>query len=240
MKSKFLRKIKLYLKMEILSLTLEIRFKQNTSLTADGKIKKLVEIVTGKSPKEEPPAGTMMVEIGDNPSKTKVIIQGNRIAIAVEQPNASQSKERLIELLKSIYKEVNFEENSIDRIGVRTQWIQEWNGSFTSLMEKYRAVFYQKCSLVNEASDIAVSLTLEHDNYKVNYNSGPVRSNEAKEKWLVFKERNIPHDFILVDIDRYASENVPTNNLIAIKQFILDSIKYGQNKTTETINILTE
>lgn len=225
--------------MEILSLVFEIRFKQNTPLMVGDKRKKLAEIVIGETPKENPPKETMAMEVNHPPSKTRVIIQENRIVIIVEQPNISQAKERLIKLLGNIYREVDFKENSIARIGTRTQWIQEWSSSFTSLMEKYKDVFYQDCSLVKEASDVAVFLTLKHNGFRINYASGPMKPNEAKER-LMFKERNLPHDFIFIDIDRFTTEDTPDNNLGDIKGFILNSIEYGQNKASETINILVK
>lgn len=225
--------------MDILSLIFEIRFKENTPLILEDKRKKLAKIVMGEEPRKKPPKERMAVEVNHLPSKTRAVIQENRLAIAIEESDASQAKRRLFELLRDIYREVDYKDNPIVRIGTRTQWIHSWDGSFTSLMERYKAIFYQDCSLVEESSDIAIVFTLEDNGCKVNYSSGPMKPEEAKVR-LVFKERELPHDFIFIDIDKYATENPPDNNLRAIKQFISASIEYGSSKANETIEILSE
>lgn len=225
--------------MDILSLIFEVRFKQNTPLIKEDKRKRLVEIVIGKKPKKEPPKEISTVEVNHLPSKTRAVIQENRLAIAIEKSDVSQAKERLFELLEDIYREIDYKENSIARIGTRTQWIRPWDGSFTSLMGRYKEIFYQDCSLVEESSDIAIVFTFKDNGCKVNYSSGPMKPDEAKGR-LVFKERNLPHDFIFIDVDRYATESPPDNNLRAIKQFISASIEYGLSKANETVEILLE
>ena len=224
--------------MEILSLILEIRFGSKTPLIVDDKRQKLVELIIGKPPKDKPPDTPKIgMALNDVASKTRVIVEESRVAISVEQSDIEKSKKRLLEVLKTIYKQVDYKTSPVWRVGVRTQWICLWKDSFTSLLSCFREKFYANNSLLQEAVDVGIALTLEDGQFKVNYSTGPMKPEQGKQL-LIFKDRQLPHDFIFIDIDRYSIDDKKTYEIESIKQFIVDSITYGKSKAEETERLL--
>lgn len=224
--------------MEILSLILEIRFSKNASLIVDDKRQKLVELIVGEPPKDKPPdAPKIGMALNHSKTKTRVVVEENRVAISVEQPDVEKARKRLAETLKIVYGQVNYKDLPVCRVGVRTLWICPWNESFTSLLSHFRKIFYADNSLLEEALDVGVALTFNDGDAKVNYSCGPMKPTQG-ESFLVFKDRQLPHDFIFVDVDRYKIVDQKTYDFNFIKKYVIDSITYGMSKAEETKSLL--
>jgi len=224
--------------MEILSLIFEVRFEQKASLIVNDKRQTLIELITGNPPKTKPPdAPQMGMALNHKQSKTRVVTEENRLAISVEFSQIPEVKEQLIKTLDLIYGEIKYKNCSITRIGMRTKWMSAWNRNFTSLLKSFKEQFFLDNSLLQDSSDVGVALTLADNGFKVNYSAGPMKSEQGKLH-LIFKKRELPHDFVFIDIDRYKESGEIENSIVAIKGFISDSITYGENKAKETVEIL--
>ena len=224
--------------MEILSLILEIRFSKNASLIVDDKRQKLVELIVGEPPKDKPPdAPKIGMVLNDSKTKTRIVVEENRIAISVEQPDIDKAKKRLVEILKIVYDQIGYKDLPVLRIGVRTQWVCPWNDSFTSLLNHFKNIFYTDNSLLKEASDVGIALTFNDGEAKVNYSCGPMKPTQGKT-FLVFNDGQLPHDFTFIDVDRYKTEDQKTFDPTSIKMYITDSISYEKSRAEETKNFL--
>lgn len=224
--------------METLSLILEIRFSDKTPLIIDDKRQKLVELIVGEPPKDKPPdVQKVGMALNHSKTKTRVVVEENRLAISVEQPDIEKAKRRLEETLEIVYDQVNYKDSPVSRIGVRTLWVCPWNESFTSLLAHFRKAFYKDNSLQKKASDVGIALTFNDGQAKVNYSCGPMKPVQGKG-FLIFKDRQLPHDFTFVDVDRYEVETQKTYDVSSIKKYITDSIAYGASKVKETENLL--
>ncbi len=224
--------------MDLLSLIMEIRYRQRTLLVFDDKRQKIFKLITGKDPQNSPSDVIQGAEYRDEPTRTRVLLEENRFAAAVEEDNIDEANKRLFEVIGNIYNEIDYQSNIINRIGVRTQWVSCWNESFASLLNRYKKVFYKPNSLLTKATDIAVHFTLIDESNKINFTTGPMKPQQG-QTLLVFKNRNLPHDFIYTDVD-YFCENVQTYDLEKIKQFITLSIKFGKDRASETVGLITD
>ena len=226
---------------QLINLILGIRFSGKTPLVKEDNRSKFIEEVTGQSVPPPPNMPQQGVSVNHNPSKTRAILQENNLLILVELEDEDSAKQRLFTVLSRIYSDFPYKNNSIIRIGVQTRWMQEWNSSFTNLVAKYKDIFYKENSLISEASDVAVTLTLKDENaYKINFASGPMKPEQGKGL-SVFGEIDFPHDFIMVDIDRFSETNLKEiNSVTEIKKLVTASIIYGKTKAEQTVQLLTE
>jgi len=172
------------------------------------------------------------LDINDEKTRTKVILNEEKIAIAVEHDNIENAKQRLTEVLTYIYDHYSYSEKIISRIGLRTQWQEEWPSSFTKLVTKYKEIFYKKNIIVDSSIDVAVNLTLSDGSYRVNFVTGPMKKDQG-EGLLIFKDRQLHHDFVFVDLDRMATSH--KNDLDNIVDFSEKSITYEIMKAKEVM-----
>jgi hypothetical protein len=169
-------------------------------------------------------------------TKTVLVMEEGHVAISVESMGVEDSEKRIKEILADIYKNFPFDKKEIARIGVRIQWINEWESSFTKLLSKYKSIFYKDVPILNESSDVAVHLTLKDGACGVNYITGPMKPDQAK-MFINFKDRKFPHDFIYVDIDRFLVDTKVSNDINSLNDFISKSVVYSKSKATETISL---
>jgi len=225
---------------QLINLILGIRFSGKTPLIEKDNRVKFVREVTGEEV-QSPPNVSQGVRVDHKPSKTRVVLEENNLVIIVESEDENSAKQRLFTVLNRTYGDFAYKDNSISRIGVQTRWMEAWNSSFTSLVAKYKEVFYKENVLLSESFDVAVSFTLkDEDSYKVNYVSGPMKPDQGKTL-LAFGEVAFPHDFILVDIDRFSDTNLGgVNSVSEIKKMVTASLAYGRTKAEQTVGLLTE
>jgi len=224
--------------MEILSLILEIRFSDKTPLIIEDKRQKLAELILGEPPKDKPSdAPKIGMVVNHLKTKTRVVVEESRLAIGVEQSDIKKAKKRLEETLKIVYDQVSYKDSPVSRIGVRTLWVCPWNESFTSLLTSFRKAFYKDNSLLKQASDVGIALTFDDGQAKANYSCGPMKPIQG-DGFLVFKGRQLPHDFTFVDVDKYKIEVQRTYDIGDIKKYIANAITYGMDKAKETENLL--
>lgn len=223
--------------MELLTLILEIRYKQLEVSDVDDKRVELVELITGEKPKKPPGRLAKGMVINHETTKTRVVIEENRIAVSVEKPDISEAKSRLSEVLTFIYRKFPYKDREIIRLGARTNWIWPWSQNFTSLVSRFKEIFYKESSLSANAFDVGLPLIFKEENYRVNYSAGPMKPNQGKS-FIIFKNRNLPHDFLFVDVDNFVMDEPIDNRLVNIKNFVTSSIVYGQEKAEETVSLI--
>lgn len=222
--------------MELLILIADIRFKPLEDLSSVDKRVELYKFITGASP-TNPPKQTIGLELDHEPTKTRVVVENDRIALSVEYAAPLRSKKRLFELLSFIYKKFPYGSREIVRLGVRTEWISSWNNNFSSLVNKFKATFYRETPLTNDASDVGLPLIFNSEGFQINFSTGPMKPEQIKS-FIRFKNRSLPHDAIFVDIDRFNKENTVNNGIAEIKDVISASIEYGQNKAIQTVSLI--
>lgn len=223
--------------LRLVTVIFEVRYKNRTPLIVDDKRINIVRQITKEEPSNSPKKNPILgLVLNHSQTKTRVVVEENRIAISVELDNEKESLSRLLESFEIVSNEVAYGGLEIDRLGLRTKWIYPWDGNFTKLLNLYKKNVYRDNPIINESSDIGVALNFEEDNYKVNYSSGPMKPAQAKTL-LRFKAANLPHDFIFVDIDRYL-ENSPSQTFKKLVAFSGDSFDYGRNMANATVSFV--
>jgi len=225
------------MKPELASVILEIRFSSPFDLvqikdTRPGIFKK----ITGEEP-PAPPKQQIASGLSFNNQKQflRVVLEPKRIALRIENKTKEEAIETIENTFNLIYEDVNCQTLEIQRIGARTIWLNQYDQSFTALLDIYKKRFYQKSLLRSEAKDVAVTLTLENEGLKVNFITAPISKKQLQNQVLVFK-RNLNHDYALTDIDVFNEDF--KNNKTEIINFLKKSILYGEKKTKEIFNIL--
>ena len=203
---------------------------------------RLFKEITGKKTEVLDPAKSNVTggfNFTDPQSKLTTIVEVNRIAISTEIENNTQ-EDVIKKSLKVLYSNFEYKELDIQRVGVRTMWVLPYSKSFTDLMTHYKNNFYNSSNpLVSESTDVAVSLSLEDHDNKVNFNSGPMKPEQLKTVFLKFGTNvELPHDFIFADIDRYTTSL--TNKETDLTNYIRDSIEYGSKKMLELEQIINK
>src|SRR5258708_38921698 len=104
---------------KLLLLLLEVRFKDKTPLIEKDNRVEFIEQITGQS--VQPPANAMQgLDFNHQPTRTRIVLEENRFALAVQIDNESLAKERLFEVLSKIYHDFHYKGSEILKIGVRT------------------------------------------------------------------------------------------------------------------------
>lgn len=224
--------------MTILGLILEIRFRNKTKLVQDDRRQNIHALISGNQPENPPPDTSAGMNMINTAQRTNVVVEEGRIAIQIEGTDHQVIQRRTLEVLGILYDQADYKDNKIVRIGVRTKWIGTWDQSFAKLYERYKEVFYNDNSILDRSVDIAVNLTLEDNGYRVNFISGPMKPEEGLSQ-VLFKDRDFPHDFIFVDIDRFDISGSYSNTLASIKRFFNESVKYGKDISEDVYDLLT-
>jgi hypothetical protein len=223
--------------MKLLSLTLEIRYKNNIQLIeVNDPRQKFIESITDIKVLP-PPELSQGVQHNDIKTKSFVAAEPSRLAIVCEQDNEDKAQERILNILKEAYARFKYKDAQIARVGVKSIWVETWNNNFTSLVKAYKEKFYQQNELLTESDDVAVNLTLKDDGCKVNFVSGAMKPEQGKT-FVIFKEIELPHDFIFTLVDKYDEGGIIENKYTSIKEFFLNSTNYGRLKTNQVTELL--
>jgi hypothetical protein len=224
----------------LLLLILEVRFKHKTPLIEKDNRVQFIEKISGK-PVKQPPNAWQGLDFNYQPLRMRLVLEEERFSISVQIDEEESAQDRLLEMLSKIYRDFQYKNNEIKRIGVRSIWFSDWNSSFTNLVNKYKNIFYKDNTIVSESTDVAVNFILkDKDLYKMNFISGPMKPEQGMDQ-LIFKDISLPHDFIFVDLDRYKLEGLSNiNSAQDIKKVVLESLDYEQSKAKQTVQLLKQ
>lgn len=222
---------------ELASVILELRFTSSANLIQIKDVRpEILKKITGEKP-PEPPKQQISGGLSFNNQRQmlRVVIEPSRIALSVENKNVKEAISIIQNCLKTTYQNTDYQSLKIQRIGARSVWLNQFNSSFTSLLEIYKKKFYQNNPLVSESKDVAVCLTLESSGSRVNFITAPINKKQLEKQILRF-ERNLNHDYAIADID-VISENLENIERV-IAEFLKESISYGEKKAQETFNYI--
>ena len=168
--------------------------------------------------------------------KILVRVDTNMAAVVIEEDmTPDQMKNKLLDLIQKINRQLSW--SVVSRIGVRTFWTKETD-NLTAAISKFKNSFYKESSLVTNASDIALCLTLKDEDKTINFNAGPM-AKEQLLQYITFKENhNYPNFLYFADIDYYQIVGNRNYSKNSINDFVQKGLNFASTKAEETFNAL--
>lgn len=226
--------------MRLLELVLEVRLGSKTSLVKnDLRLELMDKIKPGLSKQAPEPSPNVVngVDINLQDNKGTVVAQENRYGVSIRNTKDIENvKEQLLKYLSLIHETIDYSGINILRFGVKTSWIQKCDLEFSGLVNTYKEKFFVKNKLIETAKDYAVVLELKNNDMIVDYTSGPVEKNEPL-MGISFPVDglNDANIFTIVDCSLTNKPKLTNKQMVA---YIEKSLKYGEEKSKETLEIL--
>lgn len=112
----------------------------------------------------------------------KVVVDSKRfgmdIAFNNSIPNPVQyGQNNIIKIIQLINSELSVK--NVERIGIRTNWLQEVDISINELVNKFKDAFFKENEIIKSSKDVAIVLTLEDGRAQINYTAGPMDDKQA-------------------------------------------------------------
>lgn len=168
--------------------------------------------------------------------KMRTTFELKRCAVDLEEvPNIGHC----VQAISSIFKKVDdiLGIPLLARVGIRSMWIEPFEGTFTELLTVYRKSMLAKTILSEEASDVGLVLDFLDEDCKVGLTTGPMEAQQLKTQFLTFEEKTIPDVFIFADIDRATTNQTKYSNKF-LSEFIRKGLSYGEKRTKTLFNVL--
>lgn len=222
--------------MKLIKLIVSVQYKQ-VPKGLDYRSKLIDLFIDKKS--QKPPSFTEVFRTRVKDKKMFFIVSANKAGVEINQPS---NEEAAVNECFSFFKKVNnlTQWESVDRIGVRSMWVEPWDLELNKLVDIYKTKIYKDTSLLKNADDVGAFLTLSDDLRKINFQTGPMGKKQLVNAFLPpapFDETNLPEVFSFVDYDYYISGNTEYSNL-TMEKFIKHAVEMGKTKSNETIKIL--
>ena len=176
------------------------------------------------------------VQIRLKEKRVMVFAEPRRFALNIED---NMTTDQLKNFINDMAMKVNnhLQWGQMQRIGIRTFWVKEVN-DLDKLVSTSKDILFKENSLLDEAIDVALPLTLVNGDEKINYNFGPMKKQQLVQQFLNFKDaENIPDYFAFIDTDYYGvlDRNFSKNYF---REFLNRAFEVSEKKVNETISIL--
>jgi hypothetical protein len=157
--------------------------------------------------------------------------------VDVNWPQSDSAASALaIAYLDRVHRAIRFPQ--LSRFGVRTLWVQPVDMPFAELVSTLKSRWHAKQALIQEASDIALSLTLDDRGHRVNFNLGPIRPDEYP-KWQITEPKDKVGDvLLLVDID-YGYADIGVHDALRLPT-VSRAVDYARRTAAHTLESTIE
>lgn len=174
------------------------------------------------------------LRLDDDERKRIMVIDGNRIIIDVEQPpNIGFCKDMIMQFFHSVDEKFNIPE--IARWGLRSTWINEYQGEFSELLNEYKNKFFGNYSIAKKADDVGVTFDYDiEDKVKLSVVTGPMIWQQLKEQFIKYEMEEKPQAFMYIAVDMGDMKN---NNYSRkyLNDFFTRAMNEGEKMANEVI-----
>jgi len=141
------------------------------------------------------------LRLEDKDKRRLMVIDPMRSVIDIEEPpNIGFCRDSVMQFFKSLDSRVGIPQ--IARYGLRSTWLQEYEGNFKDLLDKCKQSIFGASSLVEGVDDVSASFDYYiNDGKKLSVTTGPMRIEQLKNQFLVFEPQSLPMLFLYVDVD---------------------------------------
>lgn len=192
--------------------------------------------VLGEEPKEPEKWPALGVEFKDVKRKIKTLVESKRCAISLEYvPNLGYCRQTIAQTLKRI--DDILEIPLLQRVGVRSVWIEASEMGFEELLTKYRASMLIDNSLSQQCVDLGVVLDLIDEESKIRLLTGPMKLEQLKAEYLSFEAEDLPVVFACVDMDYFTTRETKYSDKF-LNEFLDRALTYSSERGEEVVNIV--
>jgi hypothetical protein len=187
--------------MRLIKAILEARYTQIPDGISD--VAKLYQAVKGDAADESNPA--FIANFIDKDNKSAVVVASSFTNLSVEGDNAEQVLGKIASLFENLSKTIKYK--TADRLALRTSYVQPFQGEFDSLVQSYKELYFTDNQLAKDAIDVGIVLTTKFKDYHINYNAGPMKKDDVKERQIInFECDELPEVYKYVDLDFYLTD----------------------------------
>ena len=141
------------------------------------------------------------LQLADKDKRQLMVIDPMRSVIdIIEPPNIGFCRDSVIRFFKSLDLRIGIPQ--IARYGLRSTWLQEYEGNFKDLLDKCKQSIFGASSLVEGVDDVAASFDYYiSDGKKLSVTTGPMKIEQLKKQFSGFEPQSLPALFLYVDVD---------------------------------------
>lgn len=216
--------------MKLIKVTCEVRFKERMKIL--GSYETLHRELLKEEPKNIERWLAPGIRLQDKERKRVVVVDSNKGVIDVELPsNVGNCKDLIIQFFRTVDKE--FEIPQIGRWGVRSTWIEEYQGSFKDLLLCYKKNIFNDSMMAGKADDVGVVLDyILEEKTKMSLTTGPMEKAQLTEQFLTFKPVNVPPVLLYASID-VGDMNVEKFSIRYLEKCLARAIAEGEKLALE-------
>jgi hypothetical protein len=217
--------------MNLIKVTCEVRYLEGTKLLA--AYEAVYRDMLNKEPQEAKSWIAPGLRIEDRDKKRIMIMDPIRSAIDVEQPpNIGFCKDSILQFFKSVHKRVEIPQ--VGRYGLRSHWIQDYNGTFEQLLAQFKKCIFANSSLVEKANDLCSILDYVTGSQKLTLTMGPMNNEQLRTQFLSFEATSLPPVFMYFDVDM-GDTATKEFSVQYLANFINKAIEEGERLSNEVI-----
>jgi hypothetical protein len=218
--------------MKLVKIACEIRYLERIKLFAGYEA--IHRDMLKKEPEKVESWLTPGVRMEDKERKRVMLVDPVRSAIDIEQPpNVGFCRDSVIQFFKSVDERLGIPQ--VGRHGLRSTWIQEYNGSFQELLDKCKQRIFGNSALVEKVNDLGAVFDYYIDvGQKVSITIGPMEIKQLRSQFLIFEPESFPSLFLYVDVD---VGDTTTRQFSAqyLRNFFDKAVKEGERFSSEAI-----
>lgn len=174
------------------------------------------------------------LRLDDNERKRVMVIDRNRNIIDVEQPpNIGFCKDMIMQFFHSVDEKFSIPE--IARWGLRSTWINEYQGEFSELLNEYKKKIFGNFAIVQKADDVGTTFDYDiEDKVKLSVTTGPMKWQQLKEQFLKFEMEEKPQVFMYVSVDMGDTKSNSYSRKY-LNEFVIRAMNEGEKIANEVI-----
>lgn len=220
--------------MRLVKVITELRFSGRLKLLKP--YEELYSAILGEEIKQPEKWVSPSLNLRAKQKKMSTSLESERCAVDLEEvPNIGYC----VQTISSTFKKVDdiLGIPLLARTGVRSMWIEPFEGTFADLLTAYKKKMLGSNVLSEEASDVGFVLDFVDEDCKVSLTTGPMEMQQLKTQFLNFEPEGIPDVFIFSDIDRATTNETKYSNKF-LSEFIRRGLDYGGERAKMLIDIL--
>lgn len=185
--------------MKLVKINCEIRYLEGIKLLAgyEGIYTDLLK----KEPEQVKRWAMPGLRLEDREKKRVILVDPARSVIGIEQPpNVGFCRDLVIQFFGSVNERLGIPQ--IARYGLRSTWIEKYEGSFQELLSKCKQRIFGNSRLIEKTDDVCAVLNYTVEGgQKLSVTTGPMEVEQLKSQFLTFEPESLPQLFLYVDVD---------------------------------------
>lgn len=221
--------------MDLLQVTVELRHAKPLKLFRP--YEELYRSLTGKDlPEKVTPLPGFRLDIGDK--LMEVVVDARRTAIVMgDVPNIGHCADAVGGVFRKTSEIAELP--GLERLGIRSLWVQSSELQFSELMSLHKQVFYKTNVITEQATDIGAAFVSKDGECIVRLSFGPMEPEQLRTM-LSFERRSLPEVGTFLDVDYYRWMNQEKATERMLHAFVRRGMEYASEQGQKVVSVLRE